>query len=150
LVAVPSLMAHARSAALAADAGPRPVAACFDALRGQVFGGVYSFAGPDVKVICPPSLLTVAELALKSGVTPALAVGDGAERFPQDVVGWTGAPPYRCSDTALPAAWCLIGLRSATRALSDPATAVPDYGRPAEAQVKWETRHGRPLPHPPR
>jgi len=28
-----------------------------------------------------------------------------------------------------------------------PATGEPVYGRPAEAQVKWETRHGRPLPH---
>jgi len=28
-------------------------------------------------------------------------------------------------------------------------TAEPTYGRPAEAQAKWEARHGRALPHPP-
>jgi hypothetical protein len=27
--------------------------------------------------------------------------------------------------------------------------AEPEYGRPAEAQVKWEERHGRPLPDSP-
>jgi hypothetical protein len=33
--------------------------------------------------------------------------------------------------------------------LDDPAGAEPTYGRLAEAQVRWEHAHGRPLPDPP-
>ena len=32
--------------------------------------------------------------------------------------------------------------------LADAAVAEPEYGRPAEAQARWEARHGRPLSHP--
>lgn len=150
LFAVPSLMAHARSAALAAGVGARPVAACFDALRGQVFAGVYRFDGDRARTLLAPEVLTVAELVRRSPEPPVLATGDGAARYADEIARWTGAAPVVLADAAPPAAWSLIALDVAARALTDPATAEPVYGRPAEAQVKWEARHGRPLPHPPR
>jgi tRNA threonylcarbamoyladenosine biosynthesis protein TsaB len=150
LFAVPSLLAHARSAALAAGIGNRPVAACFDALRGQVFGAVYRFDGPRVDTVVAPALLTVTELSALAGPTPAVTVGDGAERYADEIVRWTGAAPFRLGLHAPPVAWSLIVLAAEGRSLSDPATAEPVYGRPAEAQARWEARHGRPLPHPPR
>ena len=150
LFAVPSLMAHARSAALAAGVGTRPVAACFDALRGQVFGAIYRFEGGRAVTVLPPDVLTVAELVRRSPEPPARATGDGAQRYADDIARWTGAPPVELTDAAPPAAWSLMALGAEGRALADPATAEPVYGRPAEAQAKWEARHGRPLPHPPR
>lgn len=150
VVAVPSLMAHARSAALAAGVGSRPVAACFDALRGQVFGAIYAFADTQVDTVLAPAVLTLAELIRRSPVRPAIVVGDGAERFAEEVVRWTGVAPGRSGIGAPPVAWSLIALGAEGRAITDAAAAGPTYGRPAEAQAKWEARHGRPLPHPPR
>lgn len=146
LHAVPSLMGAAHAAARG-EVGP--VAACFDALRGQVFGAVYAFPPGRVETLVAPTLLTLGELARIAPVRPLVAVGDGAVRYAEEVVGWTGRPPL--SLEALPpvagSLLALAGRDGATRPLADPATAEPAYGRPAEAQAKWEARHGRPLPH---
>src|SRR6266700_60929 len=49
----------------------------------------------------------------------------------------------------LAASLLLLAARvGAARELPDPLAAEPVYGRPAEAQAKWEARHGRPLPDP--
>lgn len=143
LVAVPSLMG-------AAHAGARgevgPVAACFDALRGQIFGAVYAFPPGRVETLAAPALCTVAALARVTPVRPLVAVGDGAVRYGDDVVSWTGRAPVGLE--ALPAiAASLLALAGREGA---PATAEPVYGRPAEAQARWEARHGRSLPHPSR
>lgn len=147
LVAVPSLL----GAAHAADAFARgPVAACFDALRGQVYGAVYAFSAGRVEILVAPGLFTLAELARVSPVRPYLAVGDGAERYSDEVVSWIGRPPV--PQDALPAAIAgsllrLAAYESARRPIDDVAVAEPTYGRPAEAQAIWEARYGRPLPH---
>lgn len=148
LHAVPSLMAHAHAAAVAADVGARSVAVCFDALRGQVFAGIYRFDGGGAVTLVAPALTTVAALA-DAHPPPALITGDGAERYADVVRRWTGAAPFGLPASGPPVAWCLIALADQGRAITDPATAEPAYGRPAEAQAKWEARHGRPLPHPP-
>jgi tRNA threonylcarbamoyladenosine biosynthesis protein TsaB len=98
LRAIPSLMAAAAGAGL--KVGPEPVAACFDALRGHVYGALYVFHPDRVETLVAPTLATVAELE-RAGASSTIADVDRAE---------------------------------------------PRYGRPAEAQVKWEARHGRPLP----
>ncbi|MGH7671594.1 MAG: tRNA (adenosine(37)-N6)-threonylcarbamoyltransferase complex dimerization subunit type 1 TsaB [Gemmatimonadales bacterium] len=143
LVAVPSLMGAAHAAALG-EVGP--VAACFDALRGQVFGAVYAFPPGGVETLVAPALCTVAALARIAPVRPLVAVGDGAVRYADEVVSWTGRAPVGLE--ALPAiATSLLALAGRAGA---PATAEPVYGRPAEAQARWEARHGRSLPHPSR
>jgi tRNA threonylcarbamoyladenosine biosynthesis protein TsaB len=140
LIAVPSLLAVAH-AAHGEQAGP--VAACFDALRGQVFGAMYDVAGERVVTLVPPALFTLAEFARVAPARPVLAVGDGAERYRDEVVRWIGRPPAGL-DTLPPIAGSLLALGPVA---GYPATGEPAYGRPAEAQVKWETSHGRPLPH---
>ena len=146
LRAIPSLMGAAHAAAHG-EVGP--VAVCFDALRGQVFGAVYAFPPGRVETLVPPGLFTVGDLARVAPVRPLVVVGDGAVRYPDEVVTWTGRPPV--SLEALPpvasSLLALAGRDGAARALDDPATAEPEYGRPAEAQAKWEVHHGRPLPH---
>jgi tRNA threonylcarbamoyl adenosine modification protein YeaZ len=142
LWAVPSLMGAAHAAARG-DVGP--VAACFDALRGQVFGAVYAFPPPPhlgrVETLVAPALFTPAALARVAPVRPLVAVGDGAVRYAEDVVAWTGRAPLAL-DTVAPVAASLLALRP-----REQAGAEPSYGRPAEAQAKWEARHGRSLPH---
>ena len=143
---IPSLMGAAHAAA-AGQVGP--IAACFDALRGQVFGAVYAFPAGRVETIVAPGLFTVGELARVALVRPLVAVGDGALRYAEEVVGWTGQAPVSL-ESLPPVASSLLALEArpgASRPLPDPATAEPDYGRPAEAQAKWEARHGRPLPN---
>jgi tRNA threonylcarbamoyladenosine biosynthesis protein TsaB len=146
LRAVPSLMAAAHAAA---NGEVGPVAACFDALRGQVFGAVYAFPPGRVETLVAPGLCTLDALARVAPVRPLVAVGDGAMRCAEAVVAWTGRPPV--SLEALPpvasSLLTLAGGEGAIRPLPDAAAAEPVYGRPAEAQAKWEARHGRPLPH---
>ena len=149
LRAVPSLLGAAHAAARG-DVGP--VAACFDALRGQVFGAIYAFPSGRVETLVAPALFTLAGLARIAPVRPLVAVGDGAQRYSDEVVSWTGRSPVGL-DALPPVAGSLLVLaerEGASRALDDPASAEPVYGRPAEAQVKWEAHHGRPLPHSPR
>jgi tRNA threonylcarbamoyladenosine biosynthesis protein TsaB len=142
LVAIPSLLGVAHAASFV-ERGFGPVAACFDALRGQVFGAVYGIHPDRVETLVAPELFTLAELARVSPVRPAFAVGDGAERYRADVATWTGRPPVPM-DVLPPVAASLLVLGSL---VSYPAAAEPVYGRAAEAQVKWEARYGRPLPH---
>ena len=150
LRAVPSLMAAAAGAAV--KLGAVPIAACFDALRGQVFGALYVVHAERVETLVAPAVLTVAELGERAPVRPALAVGDGAVRYADDVTRWTGAAPVPLAALP-PGAAMLLSLlprAGAARILDDAAGGEPAYGRPAEAQVKWEARHGRPLPDPSR
>ena len=110
------------------------MAACFDALRGQVFGAVYTFPPRRVETLVAPALCTPTDLIAASPVRPVRVVGDAT--VPGVDVRLDRLPP-------------LAGSLLALRALGvsvEPA-AEPAYGRPAEAQAKWEARHGRPLPN---
>jgi hypothetical protein len=101
-----------------------------------------------VETLVSPGLFTVAELARVAPVRPVLALGDGAERYRAEIVSWIGRPPVDLA-TLPPIAESLLRLSSyqgARRQLDDAEIAEPVYGRPAEAQVKWEARYGRPLP----
>jgi len=150
LRAIPSLMAAAAAAAV--KLGAVPIAACFDALRGQVFGAVYVVHPGRVDTLVAPAVLTLTELAARAPARPVLAVGDGAVRYADDVMRWTGAAPVPL-EALPPGATMLLSLLprdGAARIIDDPAAAEPVYGRPAEAQVKWEARHGRPLADPSR
>lgn len=151
LAAAPSLLGAAFAGWEAAGAEPgAAVAACYDALRGQVFGAVYRFTPPTVEAVVTPRATTVADLALIAAVPPGAVVGDGARRYSDDVVRWTGRPPLGggagpAPGPVAPALLSLLHWPGAVEAIADPASREPVYGRPAEAQVKWEATHGRPL-----
>ena len=147
---VPSLLAAAAGAA--AVLGAAPVAVCFDALRGQVFGAVYVVHANRVETLVPPAVCTLAELAARAPVRPRAVVGDGAVKYAAEVEAWSGAAPLQSSVLRPTAAslLALCGRSGAGRLLDDIATAEPEYGRPAEAQARWEARHGRTLPDPSR
>lgn len=141
MIAIPSLLAAAHAA------GVETVAACYDALRGQVFAATYSFESKGVDTLLYPGVFTIAELVVATR-RPILAVGDGAVRYREEILDWTGRAPVGL-DELPPLAGSLLELHSygdARRGIGS-SVAEPIYGRPAEAQVKWESRHGRPLPH---
>ena len=149
-VAVPSLLAAAAGAAV--KLGPVPIAACFDALRGDVYGALYVVHPDRVETIVAPATTTLAAFARASPVTPVLVVGDGATRYPEAALEWSGSAPVPLASLP-PLATMLLSLFSRTgaaRAIDDASAAEPVYGRPAEAQARWEARHGRPLPDPSR
>jgi len=128
LKTIPSLMAAA--ATLARDGGTAPVAVCYDALRGQVYGAVYRFQADAVETLVAPAVLTMDELAQRTPARPRVVPLESLELNAVQLLS-------------------LLTRAGAARPLPDPMTAEPTYGRPAEAQVKWEARHGRALPHPP-
>ena len=145
LVAIPSLLGAAHAA------GVNIAAACYDALRGQVFGAVYAFTEDAVDVLMKPALFTISELVDVTPALPVLAVGDGALGYRDEVEDWIGRPPVGLEELP-PIAASLLALfdHDNARSAVDRSLAEPTYGRPAEAQVKWESRHGRPLPNSPR
>ncbi len=143
----PSLLAAAWGARREADG---PVAALYDALRGDVFAAVYDVSGAQVRKLLAPVCWAADELERRSPVKPALAVGDGAAAYADLVRDWTGREPLVPPDGA-PRAGALIELlavEEGTGLVDDPDNFQPAYGRRAAAQVKWEREHGRPLPHP--
>lgn len=149
LRAIPSLLACAAAAAI--KLGAAPVAVWFDALRGQVHGAVYAFHPDRVETIGAPTLATPEEWETLVPVRPALVAGDGAARYADQAARWSGAAPLpvQAIAPAAPLLLALLAMPDVARVLDDSLTAEPIYGRPAEAQARWEARHGRPLPHPP-
>src|SRR5216117_3407669 len=101
LRAVPSLMAAAAGAARML--GAVPIAACFDALRGQVYGAVYVIDAHAVATLVPPLVLTIDELAARSPQRPRVVVGDGAVRYADQVARWSGAAPVPIAALVPPA-----------------------------------------------
>ncbi|HEX9580565.1 MAG TPA: tRNA (adenosine(37)-N6)-threonylcarbamoyltransferase complex dimerization subunit type 1 TsaB [Gemmatimonadales bacterium] len=143
---VPSLMGAAWIGSRFADG---PVAALYDALRGEVFAAVYRFTGTGFQAVLPPTLTTAS--ALRQGeIRAAVAVGDGARAYADDVVAWTGRPPVGppWGGPRAAALLDLLALPEATTRVDAPFEAEPDYGRAPAAQTRWEERHGRPLPDP--
>jgi tRNA A37 threonylcarbamoyladenosine modification protein TsaB len=70
-------------------------------------------------------------------------------RYAAALEQWTGARPLdvRALRPTAASLLALAPLAGVARRIEDPAAAEPDYGRPAEAQARWEARYGRPLSH---
>jgi tRNA threonylcarbamoyladenosine biosynthesis protein TsaB len=120
LFALPSL-------ALAVPAlGPGRYLVTLDALRGEVFAAVYAWDGATLEELAAARVVAEADL-------DALAAAHGATR--------TAARPD--ARRALPLLPQIVRAGTVDRATWEPA-----YGRLAEAQVRWEATHGRPLEAP--
>ena len=100
LLAIPSLLAAAHAA------GVETVAACYDALRGQVFGAVYAFVDDGVRPIVTPDVFT-----------PGTHSRSPSKRRP--VPGRHG-PPRASAGGSSP-----IDSSALTRASPSPSTAAP-------------------------
>jgi len=124
LLAVPSLTLIAADPSLADG----PYIAVLDALRGELYAGAYARDGDSVAELAPIRLMSRDEIEREAESLHAQVIGpEERPRTPPRAANivrlssWLALPPVPL------AAW------------------EPDYGRLAEAQVKWERAHGRPL-----
>lgn len=142
----PSLMARAAGVT---DPAARPVLAVADALRGEVYAGAFRFEPGRVVTELEPGVYRPEALAAL-GLSPGALVGEVPAAAREVLERWTGLRMITPPDGA-PRATALIALTGMTggaREVPDPAAWEPVYGRPAEAQARWEIAHGRPLPDP--
>ena len=141
---VPSLLGAAWSARHVAET----VAAVYDALRDEVFVGVYAFPSQGIRTVIEPRLVGVGEFA--SLPRPSVALGDGAVAHASAVRDWCGRDPLPPPEGGARAGALLelMGIPGAVTAVDQVDRFEPAYGRRAAAQDRWEEKHGRPLPDP--
>jgi tRNA threonylcarbamoyladenosine biosynthesis protein TsaB len=139
----PSLMV--RAAGVAREGAL--VLAVADALRGDVYAAAYRFTGSAVQTVLAPTVRRPETLA--AGMSgPDVIVGDAPGAIVDPLERWAGRPMIRPPEGAPHARWLIALTRRSGGAGRVGAVMAwePVYGRPAEAQVRWEITHGRPLP----
>jgi tRNA threonylcarbamoyladenosine biosynthesis protein TsaB len=143
---LPSLLATAWAAA--PWAGARRVGVVYDALRGDVFAAVYEFRPDGVTTLLAPGLFPLEEMMRRSRGRPDIVVGDASVLSADAVAQWAGRPPITGPLVGPRAAALLAldGVPGGIREIPDVFAFEPDYGRPAEAQTRWERSHGRAMP----
>jgi tRNA threonylcarbamoyladenosine biosynthesis protein TsaB len=134
-----------RAAGVAAPRGAR-ILVVTSALRGDLYAACYRLDLPGtVETLLPPGLATPESL---HGLAPDLLVADAPEKIVERLASQVEVPSVRGS-ASLPSAAAMLTLVGPTGGAA-PIMALdnwePIYGRPAEAQVKWEAVHGRALP----
>ena len=105
-----------------------------DALRGEAYIGLYDVdLDRRLRELEPPRIVDVAEIESIAVDLEARTIGPSREL---------------CAVVANPRAQAVSMLEDflAANGAVDLASWEPAYGRLAEAQVKWEAAHGRPLP----
>jgi tRNA threonylcarbamoyladenosine biosynthesis protein TsaB len=123
------------------------VLAISDALRGEVYAAAYRFGASYVEALVAPSVWRPEQL-VASAPRPDLVVGDGPADALARLRDWSGQEPVS-GDAGLPRARDLLELLHRPGGASTIANLdlwEPEYGRPAEAQARWERAHGRSLP----
>jgi tRNA threonylcarbamoyl adenosine modification protein YeaZ len=119
-------------AASYAPSGRERALATLDAMRGEQYVQLYEVGGSDEPVeLNPAALLPTEALAETAQTLGAVIIGPGA-------TGRLHVVPRAAS------ARRITNMIERT-APADLAGWEPGYGRLAEAQVKWEATHGRPL-----
>jgi tRNA threonylcarbamoyladenosine biosynthesis protein TsaB len=102
---------------------------CLPAMRGEVFVQPFEVLGEDIRETGQPRLIMESELA------------DEGERLGATLIG----PAHDELETPHARGTARVLGRIISGGACDVDSWEPMYGRPAEAQVKWEAAHGRPL-----
>ncbi len=110
------------------SAKPGRYLATLPAMRGESFAALFEVGVAGIIELAPPALVADSDLAAEAGRLDAILTGPAAD----------GRTPHaRGAATVLP---FIVAAGEC-----DVQTWEPTYGRLAEAQVKWEQAHGRPL-----
>ena len=128
-------------------AGRRLVLAVSDALRGDVYAAAVRFEPGRIRTELGPGVWRPEALA-ELDLAPDVLVGEAPPGAVAALERWTGLEVIGPPEGA-PHASRLIGLiatEGGARRVEDVQGWEPVYGRPAEAQARWEIAHGRPLP----
>ncbi len=140
----PSLLGRAWTAR-----GGRPglVLSAASALRGEIYAGWYDLA-PDrtVHVVHPAVAMGFDEVRARR--RPDCIVGDASDGMLEALAAHWGVSLVSREESQADARGllALLDVTGAVSLVGEPDRWEPTYGRPAEAQAKWEREHGRPLP----
>lgn len=144
LLTVPSLLGRAWTAR-----GGRPglVLAASSALRGEIYAGWYHLA-PDRTVQVVQQAVAMGFDQVRAGRRPEWIVGDASDGMLDALAAYWGAALVSREGSQADARGLLelLDVPGAVSVVGEPDRWEPIYGRPAEAQAKWEREHGRPLP----
>ncbi len=140
-------------AAVAWAAAPSPVErvlAVANALRGEVYAAEYRFPEGRLEVLQPPTVW-LPERLLADCPVPDVVCGIVPEGLAERLAEWqAGHHPRTVPGTASAGSLLALAARlDGVTTVADPAGWEPHYGRPAEAQAKWEREHGQQLPDSP-
>jgi tRNA threonylcarbamoyladenosine biosynthesis protein TsaB len=139
----PSLMVRAAGRA----APGATVLAVANALREELYAAAYRFEPGRVETLLAPSIWRVDAL-LARAPRPDHIIGDGSMEALQRLEDWAKRSVIG-GEEGSPRAALLLELLNWTggaRQVANFDLWEPEYGRPAEAQARWELAHGRPLP----
>jgi tRNA threonylcarbamoyladenosine biosynthesis protein TsaB len=118
------------------------------ALRGEVYAASYRLDLPHrVETLSAPAIATPESLHKE---TPDLLVADAPEKLVDRLADQFAVPLIR-GTVSLPnaaALLSLLGVPGGAERVHDLDRWEPNYGRPAEAQLRWEAAHGRALSDP--
>ena len=139
----PSLLV--RAAGVAED--EQVILAVSSALRGELYAAAYRFSGDEIHTVLIPSVVRPDEL-IAGSIRPDRVVGEGPADILSALATWAGQPVIGPPRGAPHAAQLLrlVGRPGGARLVEPVEDWEPVYGRPAEAQARWEVAHGRPLP----
>lgn len=143
----PSLLG--RAAGSVAPGGGLVLAAAA-ALRGEIYAGWYRF-GVDGAVTTVHPARALDWSAARSGERPDLIVGDAPDGM-LEALGRQWEVPVVDREHCHADARVLLRLDGVPGGTAEIVTLdrwEPTYGRPAEAQARWERDHGRALPDSP-
>jgi tRNA threonylcarbamoyladenosine biosynthesis protein TsaB len=136
-----------RAAAVAPPGGAR-VLVVTSALRGELYAALYRMALPiSVSTEMAPVVATIESL---HRLVPDLVVADAPDRLVERLADQYAVPLVR-GGASLPQAsrlLTLLDVEGAAAPIEQLDDWEPSYGRPAEAQARWEAAHGRALPNP--
>jgi tRNA threonylcarbamoyladenosine biosynthesis protein TsaB len=144
LYTAPSLVVRAAGVA---GAGRSLVLAVSDALRGDVYAAAIRWEPGRIRTELEPGVWRPEALA-ELDLAPDALVGEAPPAAITVLERWAGREIIRPPEGA-PGALGLIELvavEGGAREVDDAQAWEPVYGRPAEAQARWELAHGRPLP----
>lgn len=118
------------------------------ALRGELYAAEYRLDLPrQVETLVAPGVATPESLRREA---PDLIVADAPEKLLDRLADQFAAPLVHGA-AALPSAAALLlllGVPGGATRIDELDDWEPEYGRPAEAQARWEATHGRSLPDP--
>jgi tRNA threonylcarbamoyladenosine biosynthesis protein TsaB len=133
-----------RAAGVAPSHGAR-VLVVTSALRGELYAASYRLDLPRVvATLTPPAIATPESL---HGAAPDLVVADAPDKIVDRLADQFTVPVVR-GPASLPSAAALlslIGVEGGAAQVRELDNWEPTYGRPAEAQARWEAVHGRAL-----
>ena len=125
------------------------VLAVANALRGELYAGGVSASSADGVARAARPRSVGRRSSWRAASAPDVLVGELPDPAGEPLEGWAGRAADRSAGRCAAragAARIWSGAPGGAARVDASRAWEPDYGRPAEAQARWETAHGRPLP----